>query len=470
MQTQFGDHSAYAEWAVASPAAGTNDDIVVGLEGGMPGLIDARPILPRTQDGIWARSEAERDRVYAAFESAARTAGYDALILKSGPFVQPAWVRFEAWVPRSADRALTERAAAVVTIEAKPYHRFEFEYKVDMFRRERTDLFPHLHRFGPQDAGEVVRYLVGRGPRPRYLLQNQLRQTVFQVWKPRNKFVALRRHWLEYVPLAVLAAVAGYRMLPRSADPFQSGAYYDSHIEALIFGSGLIGWAVLIFGVLALHWAIRVALYARVAYTRTSGRPAAEPRALTTVDAWQTVVFGLGADADGVRRRLLAALGTSPPAGFRCQSERIWHWGLDGKEERDQIVLTLGRGMVFCQLYRYDRDLYVGWDAHLNRGQWIEQPLGRGVDRATGRRAALVGVVTGTQNVTEYDVTDLSCLTEWVHAQLVRLVKQVMDERKIDQEIDFKILRGDRQHLVGSGGNQPQGGGRKLLSALRRVG
>jgi hypothetical protein len=46
------------------------------------------------------------------------------------------------------------------------------------------------------------------------------------------------------------------------------------------------------------------------------------------------------------------------------------------------------------------------------------------------------------------DLIDLNSLTEWAHARIVQVLKQVMAERKLDQEIDFKIVRGERQSLL----------------------
>jgi hypothetical protein len=56
----------------------------------------------------------------------------------------------------------------------------------------------------------------------------------------------------------------------------------------------------------------------------------------------------------------------------------------------------------------------------------------------------------GWQNPTEYDVTDANCLIEWIHGAVTKVVKRAMEEAKIDQEIDFKIQRGERQGLAGA--------------------
>lgn len=106
---------------------------------------------------------------------------------------------------------------------------------------------------------------------------------------------------------------------------------------------------------------------------------------------------------------------------------------------------------MFCQIYRYGQDLYVGWDGHLNRGQWVEQTVASGIDTATGNPTSISRVVPGTQPTTEYDLIDLSCLMEWTHAQIVKLLKRLGEEKKIDQEIDFKIQRAERRDVAASG-------------------
>ena len=148
----------------------------------------------------------------------------------------------------------------------------------------------------------------------------------------------------------------------------------------------------------------------------------------------------------------------------------MWYWGLDGKEEREQWVLTTNRAIVFCQIYRYGEDLYVGWDGHLNRGQWVEQSVGSGIDRASGDPLTIMRVVPGTQPTSEYDLSDLSCLMEWTHAQLVKLLKQLLDEKKIDQEIDFKIQRAGRGAVVRGGEASAEGGAvGKIRKAFQRT-
>lgn len=178
---------------------------------------------------------------------------------------------------------------------------------------------------------------------------------------------------------------------------------------------------------------------------RSAGKPLVEPRIPFYLDSWQTVIFGASVDADEIKRRLMLLFSTEHQRRFACSVERIWRWGIDGKQEREQIVLGYGRGLVFCQVYPYGADLYVGWDANMNMGAWIEKELASGIDCETNERVRIMTVERGVQSTTEYDLVDMNCLLEWAHAQIVQVLKQYIREREIDQEIDFKIIRGDRQ-------------------------
>lgn len=202
----------------------------------------------------------------------------------------------------------------------------------------------------------------------------------------------------------------------------------------------LLGILLIVSGVLGLFM-----IYRGPRLVRSAGRPLAEPHILSYLDAWQTIVFDAGNDADRIRQRALALFGHADQKRFTCSVERIWHWGLDEKIEREQIVLRHGRGVVFCQIYGYGSDLYVGWAAHLNVGTWRETAVASGIDRETGKRVNLMAVEPATQSTGEYDLVDLNCLLEWTHAQLTKVLKQYVKEREIDQEIDFTIIRGDRK-------------------------
>ena len=407
---------------------------------------DVRPILQRRADSIWARVEQARDSLCAAMERSCRDAGFRPLVIKSGPYVQPAWVKLESWVPEENGATaggvslITQRRSAVLTIRAREFHRYELEYTLELEEGGRKKAGVRLHAFGDDHADQLARFVLLGGPRPRFH-ELRLRRAVVELWRPANKADVLRRDW------AMLGA-------------------WSSVIVGFLTLSIGIGVLLLLGGAFALH-----RLRQRNCVVRSSGKPDAEPRVLHRVDSWQAVISGLGDAADDLRDRFQAIVGQTPMSGLRCRVEKIWYWGLDGTVEREQIVLSLRRAIVFCQIHRYDDELYVGWDGHLNSGQWVEKTTAQGLDRGTGVPTQVKTVEPGHQALNQYDITDLNCLMELVHAKLVKLVKDLMDERRIDQEIDFTILRGERQSSTE--GRRPEGGapdGDRGLRKLLRTG
>jgi hypothetical protein len=400
-------------------------------------LRDARPILERKPDGIWARVEQSRDTICDALRQACKNEGFDALVVKSLQFVQPAWVKLECWVPKNPElgRAVTERGSVVVTIEAKEFHRYELEYTVELHDRGWSKTYRRLSRFDSTHAVEIVRFLLLRDFKPE-LTNLQLRDKPTEIWKPENKVNVLRTDWLQAAPitLIVLGILFLTLFLPLGL--------------LFLAGAGLAFYA----------------LHQRRAVVLSPGKPIVEPRTLTLIDSWQAVISGLGADAELLRQRLFTVLRNPPMVELRSRVEKIWYWGIDGTVEREQIVLTFRRAILFCHIYEYDQELYVGWDAHLNHGQWVEKTVGTGIHKESSEFTRVNTVERGWQPLTEYDITDANCLIEWAHAKLVQLVKHLMEEREIDQEIDFAIIRGGRQDLT-----RPEQTGEGIQQAARRV-
>jgi hypothetical protein len=217
----------------------------------------------------------------------------------------------------------------------------------------------------------------------------------------------------------------------------------------------------------------------RRALTLSTGKPEQEPRRLIRLDSWQTGVSDLAKHGVGVRKQILdtlrgeagsqAATNAVVDVGQRASvsEEDISYFGVDGKVERRQIVAQLGRAVAFVQVYAYGKDLYVGWDAHVNAGSWAAAPVGIGIDRDSGRMARLLGVQSSWYTPNEYDVTDANFLLEWVHTVITRIVKQALREHQIDQEIDFTIVREAREGIAGRKDPDARSGGRR--ARLRRT-
>ena len=166
------------------------------------------------------------------------------------------------------------------------------------------------------------------------------------------------------------------------------------------------------------------------------------------MDSWQALVTELGPDARKVKDEVSAALGASQD-GARLSNEKIWYRDIDGKVEREQLVVTFRRAIAFIHIYADGNDLYVGWDAHVNGGTWIEQKVGTGRDPKTGAFCELRTIAAGWQTPVEFDVFDGNTLIERVHAAVTKTVRRTMADRKIDQEIDFQILREKREGIAG---------------------
>jgi hypothetical protein len=103
----------------------------------------------------------------------------------------------------------------------------------------------------------------------------------------------------------------------------------------------------------------------------------------------------------------------------------------------------------------------------LNNEVWIEKTVTTGIDRQTGLLTQINTVRPGFQSLTEYDLTDLNCLMEWTHSKLVQLVRHQMDERDIDDEIDFRIIRGERQNVTEI--RDPQQPAEKAKARVRKL-
>ena len=392
---------------------------------------DVRPMLQRNKDNSWGCAEEVRDRIYNTLVQASRKNAIEPLILKSHPFIYPPWVKFECWVP-GKDQTSTQRASLSITIDPKPFHLFPFEFQIDTAYGQKKKSLRNILNLEDQDVNDLFAYILGWGPKPKLL---RPRVSSWQIWRPRQRIKGLIPEFIgtTLVHLEKLLYVGAAILLSLSFYTSETG---DSTEQLFL----------LIMGVVLA--ACGYASSKRAHFMKTEGRPLGDPRVLIRVDSWQTVVFGAGNEYSRLRQDFLVTASSTQLANATCKMEKVWAWGIDGKEEREQIVLTFKRGIVFCQIYEYGNDLYIGWDGHINTGQWAERTLTTGIDSTTWSITSVNMVTPGTQTITEYDVIDLNCLMEWTHVQLVKLLKDMIHNRKIEQEIDFKILRGQRQGLT----------------------
>lgn len=401
-----------------------------------------QPVLQTEANSVWTRIDRALAAMYAAMEDACADLGVEAYVARSNAFEYPFAVRFECWIQAPGDKYFTERVVAHISVLPKAWHRFEMEYVVTIENRGRKKVLGHFGEMRDQDVHALLSHLVRGTPEPR--LYPRLRQPGDPFWRwftsIKNRPTSLRRDWAGMVSAAlVTAGVLG--MAGVAGNP----------------ALGALGFVLFVSGTI---WAYFIAR--QPIAVRNAGRPPWQPRVLRVYDSWQAVVPGAGQSAETFRARFLAVLGAPPVEGFESGTERIGYRMLDQVVHRDQIVLTAKRGVIYCQVYQFGTDLYVGWESFLNQGRWVEQVGAHGRDAMTGRRAEVRAIVPGHESLCEYDYADVNCLTQWTHLHMSRLTKQVMKEHQIDEEIDFQIVRADRQRVsqpATAGGTQETPGG-----------
>jgi hypothetical protein len=413
-------NSATAEQAATDASASRQADVV-----------SAMPFLHRDTDSVWTRALDLRDSIYKAIESTCRDSGIVTLINKSIDFAYPAWVSLEAWLPADAPGA-TYRIFSTFQIAPKPHSIYEFEVTIRHERDGRKKSYGPFRPLADADVADWTKFFLDKVGKPASR-KLRLRAHAWQFWYPKNKVTGL------------------------SLDALSIGSGVLIVIGVLAcFAAPVIGFLAILLGLALLFYVWR-----RRRITVNAGRPIAEPRTLRLADSWSTMANQLGQEAQILSDRLFKRLSEGQTWNIQARIENTSYITPDGKQERQQLVLSQGRGLVFCHIYPYGDDLFIGWDAYLNYGQWAERAVRSGFDAKLRSPVVINTVTPGIARATEYDLIDVSSLTEWVHSRVVQALKQVMAEHKLDQEIDFKIVRGERQSLLR---DQGQSGRRPLFS------
>ncbi len=401
------------------------------------------PLIERNQTNGISQAEEERDRIYDLFVQVASSQQVEILILKSPPFNSPPWVQVECWTRHPTDSALTLRSTAELTFRPREFHRYPIEIDIKVSKDRRWRKWQSVVEFDVSHAETVLLYMLYDYSSYTFPFR-RCRLSRLQLWLPDNKPARLG---LDPRALAVPALFV---------------------VGILTLGFPIIGVPLLGAGSI-----LAFLNYRRPRHVLSAGKPSQEPRSLIRLDSWQALVRNLGAQRDVVKRALTEELTQLSEGSFVMAEEKIWYWGVDGKEEREQLVVRFRRGIAFVHIYKYGNDLFVGWDAHVNCGTWTETVSAQGYDKLTQALCAVHTIAADWHVPNEYDITDTNCLLERVHAAVTKVLKIKIAEHKIDQEIDFKILREARQQIVGRQGSEEasvQGNLRSRLSKLVRVG
>lgn len=409
--------------------------------------------IPRTEDSVFSQLEAVKERLAADLTAACAKLELPGEVTKSALHQQDPWAQWTATLvsPLNDRGRLQRRLALRVRARGVPFHRYPVLYRVELFDNDFHGVADDVLRC---DAGDVERVLdaLGRGRVPTRRLARRLglphlRPGLLGVpflFGVVNKIDILRGRYDVWV--GALAALGC----------FMAGA-------AMVEVDGVLAAPLFVLALVALLW--WVLLLRRNHWVVSSGKPASEPRTLERWDEWQVLLPGIGRSAGVLRQELLGEITKASPPEARAVLEDEWNWGLDGKEVRARLVVTYRRALVFVHVNSYGDDLYVGWNAHVNRGQWSEVEVARGVLRGTSELVALRTVQHAVQPVTEFDLQDATSVGEFVHRHAAKLVRRLLKEHEIDVELDFKVVR---ERRVAGEGAAPGGGG-GLFARFRRV-
>jgi hypothetical protein len=426
--------------------------------------IDARPVRPTSKDTPWDRALELRDRFASELRATLQREKLDAAVFVSANGNFPPWVQLQAWLPgRSSSRIGAggrERASVSFTIDAKPYHEHDVVVSAALERGKTKINAKEWPDFPLPHVSEWVLYALDRGPKPSNYtpLQDALRHFVtamipFVHGPHSNRLLPEYRTRFTGAMLlgliSLLLLVGGGQGLSAAANSYETPVL---PLLALVLGlAGLIATA-----------AIVRSRKRAVCVTTQSELP---PRNLVLVDSWHAVVSELGRDFAAVKRRIVEALAEDASPGVSCQTETYTHRSPNGYEQRERLVVFKDQGMVHVHVYQFGHELFVGWYAYLNWAQWGEtNPVG--VKIRDRQEVEYRDLRPATYVPNQFDLIDPSSLSEFVHRRLEREIKALMKEKAIDQEIDFKVIRGDRDRALDE---ERHGGDEKASSASQKA-
>ena len=404
--------------------------------------IDVRPVHRVSDETIWGEAAERRNACYDAIRQALAERRIEALVTRSANGIYPAWVRVEAWLPQAAGAAADPRLRTTLELSfaVKPYREHPVTTSAVARIGRRAIAIAERPNFTADDAVAWVLYTLGAGRKP-----------------PAARIS-------DFLANAVLAIVpfARTRYANRILRPFRGlrpdhPALAVCHCRAGAIALGIVQidpdfgltqkeTAELVVGALALVMAFVIARQRRTVVS-VIDRPTIPPRYLLRLDSWHAVIPELGPVVDEVKQRFVGKLAAFAPSGVTTETERYGFRSPNGYDERDRLVITKGQGVAHLHVYRFGADVFVGWDSYINWAQWAEtKPVS--ARNSTGRKTEYRGLEPGLYVPNEYDLIDLNSLIEIVHRCVSDVLKAMMEEHKIDQEVDFNIIRGDRDNAL----------------------
>jgi hypothetical protein len=410
---------------------------------------DYRPFHRTSADTVWARAFQLRDTCYKDIVSVLESNQIKALVVKSENGQYPPFIRIEAWKPlvlgQRAELDSRLRSEVELQFKAMPYHDHSVVTTARATVAGRSIAVADRPSFSSRDAVEWTLYGVGAGNRPSSytpwadFFANMLLSLIpFADGRHANKIERRFRGGFSF-SWGGLIAIAGLVLAGIGYTQMQNASYYDDKTVAQFL---LLGGAALAVVGFLLGRRQRQAV-------SVIDRPTIPPRYLIMLDSWHAVIPDLGPMASDLLAKIFDKLSGLGTASVAAEVERYGFRTPNGFDERDRIVVTKGQGVAHIHVYSFGKDLFVGWDSYVNWAQW-QETAAISTRRQGGARTEYRGLQPGVYVPNQFDLIDLNSLAELVHRDVTRIVKAAMEEHKIDQEIDFSIIRGDRERVLDS--------------------
>lgn len=355
--------------------------------------IDARPKQKFGKNTSWDRAIQLRDEAKTIIEEFLQQQQIRATIITSNIGAYPAWVRLEAHVDETGGATIGHvRCSLLISFKAKPYHRFDVV--IDVAAKCGRHTYSRKNQFlvGRNDLMGWCNFTIGRGN----IFEN--RDSIWDFVK--NAFWGKHRKPINEI-------------LKVYSQPDNS-SYSGPVCRSSVF---------------------------------LPKRPRFPPMDIFPVDSWSIVLRDIGQQATLSEKRFIDELENSSDDALQIVKENYTQSSSTGFEQRERVVVVKGQAVVHLHVYKYGSDLYVGWVSYLNWADW-----GDGKKKFSKRFFDTLieyrDLVPSAYVPNHFDLIDLSSLSEFVHWRVEKIVKILIEENKIDQEVDFHVIRGDRDDAI----------------------
>lgn len=407
-------------------------------------MTDAKPVLPISDNSLWDRAERYCDDISSIIDEEFKAQNITAWIRRSQPGEYPVYVVVDAWIQReeSALAVTFDKSSLKVTISVDPYREHPLLYKVELNRYGRS-LSNERWTLSHSEVRELARYQIQGGEKPSFMrpevpaIERFIGTFIPFIGKaPQNKLILEARPNYRTLPVALTACgiIAAFALWIAFSDPYEDNT--SLFVRCLLVAAGFV-----LVGTYISH-----------------RRPVAEaipkqsiraPRREFRIDSWHVSVPCAGTQFESFRDRLYTSVSTNNP-DILINRELHQNQTPRGFEERERLVLCKGQATLHIHIYPFSDDAFVGWESYLNWNRWEESTVVSSTVR-NGRTVRYRSLSVGVHLPTDFDLIEADVLAETTHRVLVEEIKTFLREKKIEADLDFKIIRGDRSNALKEG-------------------